>query len=64
MGPRSHEVDSHLHDQPPAGCDPDAMKLFVGNISKTCTEDQLLPFFESIGKVRWCVRLVLMKYSE
>lgn len=35
----------------PPGCAPDAIKLFVGNIPKSCTESQLLPFFETIGKV-------------
>lgn len=43
-----------LAETPPPGCDPDAMKLFVGNIPKTCTEDQLLPLFQSVGKVRPC----------
>lgn len=38
-------------ETPPAGCAPDALKLFVGNIPKSCTEEQLLPFFETIGKV-------------
>ncbi len=40
-----------LAETPPPGCDPDAMKLFVGNIPKTCTEEQLLPLFQSVGKV-------------
>lgn len=38
-------------DKPPPGCAPDAIKLFVGSIPKSCTESQLLPFFETIGKV-------------
>ncbi|KXZ43600.1 hypothetical protein GPECTOR_86g394 [Gonium pectorale] len=42
---------------PPPGCNPDAIKLFVGNIPKSCTEDQLLPLFQSIGKV---VELVIV----
>jgi RNA recognition motif-containing protein len=40
-----------VQESPPAGCDPDAIKLFVGNIPKLCTEEQLQPFFETIGKV-------------
>ena len=36
----------------------DAIKLFVGNIPKQCTEDYLLPFFETIGKV---VELVIVR---
>lgn len=48
--------DSQEH--PPAGCAPDAIKLFVGNIPKSCTEQQLLPFFETIGKV---VELVIVR---
>lgn len=34
-----------------AGCAPDAIKLFVGSIPKSYTESQLLPFFETVGKV-------------
>lgn len=45
-------------ESPPAGCAPDAIKLFVGNIPKSCTEDQLMPFFETIGKV---VELVIVR---
>ena len=30
---------------------PDTFKLFVGNIPKSYTEMQLLPLFETIGKV-------------
>ncbi|GIL68321.1 hypothetical protein Vafri_21599, partial [Volvox africanus] len=44
-------------EMPPAGCGPDAIKLFVGNIPKSCTEEQLLPLFQSIGKV---VELVIL----
>eukprot|EP00983_Pelagomonas_calceolata_P104545 1159040-Pelagomonas_calceolata.AAC.10 len=36
----------------------DAIKLFIGNIPKQCTEEQLLPFFETIGKV---VELVIVR---
>jgi CUG-BP- and ETR3-like factor len=36
---------------PPVGCDPDAIKLFVGNIPKCYTEEQLLPYFETISPV-------------
>jgi hypothetical protein len=38
-------------ETPPSGCSPDAIKLFIGNIPKICTEEQLQPFFETIGKV-------------
>jgi hypothetical protein len=44
----------------PAGCQPDAIKLFVGNIPKVYTEDQLLPFFETIGKVGNCWQPAVM----
>lgn len=39
-------------ETPPPGCSPDAIKLFVGNVPKSCTEEQLLPLFQSVGKVR------------
>lgn len=41
-------------ENPPPGCAPDAIKLFVGNVPKSCTDEQLLPLFQSIGKVRRC----------
>ncbi|KAG2497791.1 hypothetical protein HYH03_004063 [Edaphochlamys debaryana] len=44
-------------ETPPLGCNADAIKLFVGNIPKSCTEEQLLPLFQSIGKV---VELVIV----
>ncbi|KAG2499151.1 hypothetical protein HYH03_002733 [Edaphochlamys debaryana] len=44
-------------ETPPPGCAPDAIKLFVGNVPKSCTEEQLLPLFQSIGKV---VELVIV----
>ncbi|KXZ56421.1 hypothetical protein GPECTOR_1g375 [Gonium pectorale] len=44
-------------ETPPPGCAPDAIKLFVGNVPKTCTEEQLLPLFQSVGKV---VELVIV----
>ncbi|GLC35971.1 hypothetical protein PLESTB_000524800 [Pleodorina starrii] len=44
-------------ETPPPGCSPDAIKLFVGNVPKSCTEEQLLPLFQSIGKV---VELVIV----
>jgi CUG-BP- and ETR3-like factor len=37
---------------PPLGCAPDAIKLFVGNVPKVCNEEQLLPMFQAVGKVR------------
>lgn len=45
-------------ERPPIGCDPDAIKLFVGNLPKSCTEQQLLQLFESVGKV---VELVIVR---
>ena len=45
------EMLVELPETPPNGCAPDAIKLFVGNIPKTCTEEQLMPFFETIGNV-------------
>ncbi|GIL43414.1 hypothetical protein Vafri_1188 [Volvox africanus] len=44
-------------ETPPPGCALDAIKLFVGNVPKSCTEEQLLPLFQSIGKV---VELVIV----
>ena len=46
------EMLVEVQETPPAGCSPDAIKLFVGNLPKSCTEEQLMPFFETIGKVR------------
>ena len=40
-------------EPPPPGCAPDAIKLFVGNVPKSCSEEQIRPFFETIGKVQW-----------
>lgn len=48
----------YSHDVPPLGCNPDAMKLFVGNIPKSYTADSLRPLFESIGTV---VELVVVR---
>lgn len=45
-------------EQPPVGCAPDAIKLFVGNLPKSCTEEHLHPFFETVGKV---VELVVVR---
>lgn len=50
--------DLEVQENPPPGCSPDAIKLFVGNIPKSCTEQQLLPFFETIGNV---VELVIVR---
>ncbi len=33
-------------DMPPLGCDPDAIKLFVGNVPLHYTEQQLMPVFQ------------------
>eukprot|EP00210_Caulerpa_lentillifera_P000262 g255.t1 len=48
----------YSHDIPPLGCNPDAMKLFVGNIPKSYTAESLRPLFESIGSV---VELVVVR---
>ena len=37
--------------KPPAGCAPDAVKLFVGNIPKHCTEAVLHKVFQNYGLV-------------
>lgn len=42
----------------PAGCAPDAYKLFVGNVPKTFTEEDLRPVFEAVGPV---VELVVVR---
>ncbi|KAJ9515120.1 hypothetical protein QJQ45_028921 [Haematococcus lacustris] len=51
-------LETEITETPPAGCAPDAIKLFVGNIPKSCTEEQLLPFFETVGLV---VELVIVR---
>jgi len=51
-GPGRTEMLVEVPEMPPAGCSPDAIKLFVGNIPKSCTEEQLMSFFETIGKAR------------
>lgn len=38
-------------EPPPAGCDADAIKLFVGNIPKTMSEHQLRQLLELVGKI-------------
>lgn len=43
---------------PPPGCAPDAYKLFVGNLPKSYSEEDLRPLFESIGQV---VELVVVR---
>lgn len=57
-GPSMQPDIDVLDEQPPLGCAPDAIKLFVGNIPKACTEEQLMPFFETIGTV---VELVVVR---
>uniref|UniRef100_A0A7R9VPJ1 RRM domain-containing protein n=1 Tax=Chlamydomonas euryale TaxID=1486919 RepID=A0A7R9VPJ1_9CHLO len=47
-----------VNEPVPVGCANDALKLFVGNIPASFSEEQLLPFFETIGPV---VELVIMK---
>lgn len=58
MHPSQMRHRDYSHDMPPNGCDPDAMKLFVGNIPKSYTADSLRPLFESIGAV---VELVVVR---
>ena len=50
----SSSLQDSLGDLPPLGCAPDAYKLFVGNISKQFTEEDLIPVFESVGNVVEC----------
>jgi len=58
MMPMFVPTEPELSETPPTGCAQDAIKLFIGNIPKQCTEEQLLPFFETIGKV---VELVIVR---
>lgn len=43
--------DGDPNENPPVGCNPDAIKLFIGNVPKSFTEEQLCPFFETAGQV-------------
>ncbi|WIA44420.1 hypothetical protein OEZ86_007184 [Tetradesmus obliquus] len=43
---------------PPVGCAPDAYKLFIGNIPKSYTEEELRPVFQAVGPV---VELVVVR---
>ena len=58
MNPLMRQAKMKLSEAPPAGCDQDALKLFVGNIPRSYTEEQLQPIFESMGKV---VELVVVR---
>jgi hypothetical protein len=49
-----NSMQDSLGDLPPLGCTPDAYKLFVGNIPKQYTEEDLIPVFETVGKVVEC----------
>jgi len=51
-------ASNYNHDIPPHGCNPDAIKLFVGNIPKSYTADSLRPLFEAIGTV---IELVVVR---
>lgn len=57
-GPSLQPEVEAADEMPPVGCAADAIKLFIGNIPKSCTEEQLMPFFETIGKV---VELVVVR---
>ncbi|GMH38098.1 hypothetical protein BSKO_05982 [Bryopsis sp. KO-2023] len=48
----------YTHDVPPLGCQSDAIKLFVGNIPKTYTAENLRPLFDQIGTV---IELVVVR---
>jgi RNA recognition motif-containing protein len=45
-------------DQPPPGCAPDAYKLFVGNVPRSCTEAELMSLLSAVGPV---IELVVMR---
>lgn len=40
---------------PPAGCDGDAVKLYIGNLPLTSTEADLVPLLSPFGKVCACI---------
>lgn len=46
------------HEIPPLGCQDDAIKLFIGNVPKSITAENLRPLFTSIGTV---VELVVVR---
>jgi RNA recognition motif. (a.k.a. RRM, RBD, or RNP domain) len=46
--------------QPPAGCSPDAIKLFVGNIPKHCSEAVLCKVFQYYGTI---VEIAVVRYN-
>lgn len=46
------------NENPPVGCNSDAIKLFIGNVPKSFTEELLCPFFETAGQVRHVSSLV------
>lgn len=48
----------YTHDVPPLGCQSDAIKLFIGNIPKSYTAENLRPLFDQIGTV---VELVVVR---
>lgn len=43
--------DMQLIAIPPPGCDPDAIKLYIGNLPLTSTEADLIPLLSPFGKV-------------
>jgi hypothetical protein len=51
LAPRPAAFAGSRQHAAPRGCGPDAIKLFVGNIPKHYTENQLRPFFETVGPV-------------
>jgi CUG-BP- and ETR3-like factor len=55
LDPHFVSQDLTITESPPAGCSPDTIKLFVGNIPRGLSEEELLPLFETAGEVIECV---------
>lgn len=41
---------------PPPGCEPDALKLYIGNIPTSYSVDEIRQVFKQYGKVRAAVQ--------